>query len=77
MPNLFEKSSTSFTFARWPQQYRSALTPWTKLASFIFLGLNSWSKKAHPWWLRVAGRKRRGRTVGEIVHQPISMLDFI
>jgi len=44
MPNLSEKSSTSFTFARSPHQHRSALTPGGKLASFFFVGLKSWSE---------------------------------
>jgi hypothetical protein len=42
MPNLSEKSTTSFTFARRPHQHLSALTPGGKVAFFPFIGLKSW-----------------------------------
>ena len=45
MPILSEKSSDCFTFARWPHQHRSALTPGGKCAYFDFFGLNSWSEQ--------------------------------
>jgi hypothetical protein len=45
MPNLSEKSSTSFILARSPQQHHSALTLGGKLVSFIFAGLKSWSEQ--------------------------------
>ena len=45
MPILSEKSNDSFTFARWPHQHRSALTPGGKCAYFDFFGLNSWSEQ--------------------------------
>jgi hypothetical protein len=45
MPNLSEKCSDSFTFARLTHQHRSAGMPSGKLASFFFLGLQSWSEQ--------------------------------
>jgi hypothetical protein len=45
MPNLSEKSTTSFTFARRPHQHLSALTPGGKVAFFPFIGLKSWSEQ--------------------------------
>jgi hypothetical protein len=45
MPNLSEKSTTSFTFVSRPQQHLSAVTPGGKLAFFPFIGLKSWCEQ--------------------------------
>ena len=61
MPSLSEKSTDSFTFARWPHQHRSALTPGGKLASFDFFGRKSGSEQGTlmvEFHGRGGGRKR-------------------
>ena len=45
MPILSEKSTDSFTFARWPHQHRFALTPAGKGTTFDFIGRKSWSEQ--------------------------------
>jgi hypothetical protein len=45
MPNLFEKSVTSFTLQRLPHQHLRCSTPGSNIASFIFAGLSSWSEQ--------------------------------
>jgi hypothetical protein len=45
MPNLSEKSSDSFTFARLPHQHRSTRISGGKLECFFFLGIQSWSEQ--------------------------------
>jgi hypothetical protein len=45
MPNLSEKSVTSFTLPRLPHQHLRCSAPGGNIASFIFAGLSSWSEQ--------------------------------
>ena len=48
----------TFTFARWPHQHRSALTPAGKGTTFDFIGRKSWSEQSTLMMDLLAERNR-------------------
>jgi hypothetical protein len=70
-----EKSSTCLTFARWPHQRRSAVTPRGKFAALAFVDLDSWSEHDR---LILAKRETAGKREVEAVVKPsVSIPAFI
>jgi hypothetical protein len=73
IPNLLEKFSACFTFARWLHQHRSTHTGF-KLASLFFVGLKSWSEQGT---LMVAKSEPVGEEVEALMQQRVSMPLFL